>query len=148
MKIHAVDQPDAPPIEMPDRFRRDIAYFMTPPGEGEVPAHGDFGALRRAALAQHVTVTGPISQGDFFTALGIHPRAESLAENATALEKTDIASALKRLCAPEQMGALFKVLAISSPGLAAPPAMGARSQGVFLKSDFGGMGGALSSSTP
>ena len=37
MKIHAVDQADVPPIEMPDRFRHDIAYFMSPPGEGEVP---------------------------------------------------------------------------------------------------------------
>ena len=44
MQIHAVDQPDAPPIEMPDRFRRDIAYFMSTPGEGEVPemASGEF----------------------------------------------------------------------------------------------------------
>ncbi|TDI62797.1 MAG: class I SAM-dependent methyltransferase [Alphaproteobacteria bacterium] len=105
---------------------------LSDPGEVDVTAHVDFDALRRAALAQHVTVTGPISQGDFFTALGIHARAESLAKNATALEKTDIASALKRLCAPDQMGALFKVLAISSPGLAAPPAMGAHSQGVLL----------------
>ena len=37
MLVTAVDQPAAPPIEMPDRFRHDIAYFMAPPGEGDVP---------------------------------------------------------------------------------------------------------------
>ncbi|MCG8585438.1 MAG: hypothetical protein MI757_12070, partial [Pirellulales bacterium] len=37
MKVSAVDQPEAPAIEMPDRFRHDIAYFMAPSGEGDVP---------------------------------------------------------------------------------------------------------------
>jgi hypothetical protein len=37
MKVYAVDRPDAPPIEMPERFRRDIAYFMAAPNEGGVP---------------------------------------------------------------------------------------------------------------
>lgn len=37
MQVHAVDQPTVAPIEMPDRFRHDIAYFMTPSGENEVP---------------------------------------------------------------------------------------------------------------
>jgi hypothetical protein len=38
MKINAVDQPGVPPLEMPDRFRMEIVYFMTPPGEGGAPA--------------------------------------------------------------------------------------------------------------
>ncbi len=33
MLVHAVNRPDLPPLAMPDRFRTDIAYFMTPPGE-------------------------------------------------------------------------------------------------------------------
>ena len=37
MLVHAVDRPDAPPIEMPPRFRTDIAYFMTPAGERGAP---------------------------------------------------------------------------------------------------------------
>lgn len=37
-KIYAVDQPDLPPFEMPDRFRHEIAYFMTAPGVSGVPA--------------------------------------------------------------------------------------------------------------
>ena len=37
MKVYSVDRSDVPPIDMPDRFRHDIAYFMAPSGEGDVP---------------------------------------------------------------------------------------------------------------
>jgi hypothetical protein len=37
MRIVAVDRPDVPPMEMPPRFKRDIHYFMTPPGEHDAP---------------------------------------------------------------------------------------------------------------
>jgi hypothetical protein len=33
MLIYAVDRPELPPLRMPDRFRTDIAYFMTPAGD-------------------------------------------------------------------------------------------------------------------
>jgi len=33
MKVIAVDRPELAPLEMPARFKHDIAYFMTPPGE-------------------------------------------------------------------------------------------------------------------
>jgi len=33
MLIYAVDRTELPPLTMPDRFRTDIAYFMTPAGE-------------------------------------------------------------------------------------------------------------------
>ena len=38
MKIHAVDQPQVPPLDLPDRFKMEIVYFMTPPGERGAPA--------------------------------------------------------------------------------------------------------------
>ena len=34
MLIHAVTHPDLPPLAMPDRFRMEIVYFMTP-GDGD-----------------------------------------------------------------------------------------------------------------
>lgn len=37
MLVHAVDHPELPPLEMPARFRHDVAYFMTPPGERGAP---------------------------------------------------------------------------------------------------------------
>ena len=38
MKINAVDRADFPPLDVPDRFRMEIVYFMTPPGERGAPA--------------------------------------------------------------------------------------------------------------
>jgi hypothetical protein len=38
MKIVSIDRPEAPPINLPDRFRMEIVYFMTPPGERGAPA--------------------------------------------------------------------------------------------------------------
>jgi hypothetical protein len=37
MRIVAVDRPDLAPLEMPARFKRDIAYFMTPAGQRGAP---------------------------------------------------------------------------------------------------------------
>ena len=33
MHVYSVDHPELPPLEMPRRFKHDVAYFMTPPGE-------------------------------------------------------------------------------------------------------------------
>lgn len=38
MLVHAVDQPNVSPLECPARFRTEIVYFMTPPGERGAPA--------------------------------------------------------------------------------------------------------------
>ena len=35
--IHAVGRAEVPPLAMPDRFRRDVTYFMTPSGDAGVP---------------------------------------------------------------------------------------------------------------
>lgn len=37
MLVYAVDRADLTPFKMPDRFRTDIAYFMTPAGEHGAP---------------------------------------------------------------------------------------------------------------
>lgn len=39
VRVHAVDQANVPPLTMPDRFRHDITYFVTSPGETGAPAH-------------------------------------------------------------------------------------------------------------
>lgn len=41
MRVYAVNQPELAPLEMPARFKHDIAYFMTPPGERGAPLLGD-----------------------------------------------------------------------------------------------------------
>jgi hypothetical protein len=38
MQVIAVDQPQLPPLRLPDRFRMEIPFFMTPPGDRGAPA--------------------------------------------------------------------------------------------------------------
>ena len=40
IRVYAVDKPDLPPLEMPDRFKTEVVYFMTPPGERGAPQMG------------------------------------------------------------------------------------------------------------
>jgi hypothetical protein len=37
MQVIAIDQPSAPPLKVPDRFRMEIVFFMTPPGDRGAP---------------------------------------------------------------------------------------------------------------
>lgn len=37
MLVYAADKPDLKPLEMPPRFRTDIAYFICPPGDRGAP---------------------------------------------------------------------------------------------------------------
>lgn len=36
--VQAVNRPEVPPFTISDRFKHEITYFMTPPGEANVPA--------------------------------------------------------------------------------------------------------------
>ena len=62
---------------------------------------------------------GPITQGSFLTALGIGLRAERL--RASGAAAGDLTLALERLTGAGGMGTLFKVLALTSPDMPAPP---------------------------
>lgn len=45
MLISAVQQPQVPALQLPDRFRLEIPFFMTPPGERGAPprlAEGEY----------------------------------------------------------------------------------------------------------
>jgi NADH dehydrogenase [ubiquinone] 1 alpha subcomplex assembly factor 7 len=94
---------------------------LTDPGEVDLTAHVDFGALAHAGRASGVHVDGPITQGEFLRRLGIEQRATRLKANATPQQAADIDSALVRLTAPDQMGELFKVLALADPKLGVLP---------------------------
>jgi SAM-dependent MidA family methyltransferase len=84
------------------------------PGEQDLTAHVDFQALAAAAREAGGSVTPLATQGDWLTRLGIHQRAEALTRANPHLAET-IASALARLTAPDQMGDLFKIMAIHHP---------------------------------
>jgi NADH dehydrogenase [ubiquinone] 1 alpha subcomplex assembly factor 7 len=86
------------------------------PGEADLTAHVDFEPL--AALAPAFAYD---TQGAVLTRLGIDARAERLARNQTGAALESHHAAHRRLTHPEEMGSLFKVLAITSAGAPPPP---------------------------
>jgi SAM-dependent MidA family methyltransferase len=89
------------------------------PGAADITAHVDFEALASAAIPGRAW--GPLTQGDFLTAMGIRARAAMLSANAAPKVAADLAGQMRRLIEPEEMGTLFKVLALAHPALPAPP---------------------------
>ena len=90
--------------------------ILDSPGEADLTAHVDFEALAKALASGGASVHGPITQGAFLQAMGIDERARVLdARTGVSAEE-----ARERLAGEAQMGNLFKVLAATSPGMAAP----------------------------
>lgn len=94
---------------------------LSPPGSVDLSAHVDFAAISRAAGEAGATTYGPTGQGAFLRQLGIETRAAALKQAATPSQAQDIEAALARLTSPDQMGTLFKALAVTSPGQSIPP---------------------------
>jgi NADH dehydrogenase [ubiquinone] 1 alpha subcomplex assembly factor 7 len=95
------------------------------PGQADLTAHVDFVLLVQAAREAGAETYGPIEQGAFLEALGIAERAARLAGTASPGQAAAIEAARARLVEPEQMGRLFKVLAVTAPGLPPPAGFGA-----------------------
>jgi NADH dehydrogenase [ubiquinone] 1 alpha subcomplex assembly factor 7 len=87
-------------------------------GEADLTAHVDFQAVAEAA--RPAMGHGPVTQGAFLRALGLEARTERLIK-ANPMQTSDIIAACRRLIDPEEMGTLFKVLALSHPDLPPPP---------------------------
>ncbi len=87
------------------------------PGEADLTAHVGFRWLAEAAtgLVPHFG-----EQGSFLAALGIGPRAGSLASQHPDQAEA-VADALHRLTDASEMGTLFKVLALLPEGQPVPP---------------------------
>ena len=94
------------------------ANILDRPGETDLSAHVDFGALAESA---GVPSFGPVAQGDFLRRLGIERRAEALKRRATPAQVRAIDAASARLIGSDQMGTLFRVLALGD-GKTSPPA--------------------------
>jgi NADH dehydrogenase [ubiquinone] 1 alpha subcomplex assembly factor 7 len=99
--------------------RHAYADVLDAPGETDLSAHVDFGALgvvaRQAGLATQPLAT----QGQFLTRLGIGERAAALSR-ANPASAADLRTAHDRLVGEDQMGTLFKVFCAHSPGLMPP----------------------------
>lgn len=101
--------------------RHRYADPLTDPGEADLTAHVDFQALGAAARQAGAAVHGPVDQGAWLGRLGIALRVQRLAAGAGPAEAAAIQRAAARLTAPDAMGTLFKVLAVT-PRDMAPPA--------------------------
>ncbi len=93
------------------------AILLDRPGETDLSAHVDFAALAQAA---GMPTFGPVGQAEFLQRLGIMQRAETLKARAGEAERRTIDAALARLIGPDQMGTLFRVLAVGDSRSAAP----------------------------
>src|SRR6185312_3372754 len=98
--------------------RHGFADVLAQPGESDLSAHVDFSALAVAASA--AAVHGPVSQGAFLEDLGIAQRIARLA-GADPGAASSLRSGADRLTNPEEMGTLFKVLAILPKTAPLPP---------------------------
>jgi len=91
------------------------------PGEADLTAHVNFEALASAAVMEGATAHPPLTQGDFLLRSGLLERAGILGSGKSHEEQEAIRDAVERLAAPDRMGDLFKVLAVTGPGMILPP---------------------------
>jgi NADH dehydrogenase [ubiquinone] 1 alpha subcomplex assembly factor 7 len=90
------------------------APVLASPGEQDLTAHVDFEAVANAARSAGAKVTSLVTQGEWLNRLGIGARAASLA-NSNPERADELAASVQRLTGREEMGDLFKVIAIRSP---------------------------------
>ena len=95
-------------------------FALAAPGTADLSAHVDFDAFAEAARRAGAETRGPVSQGRFLTALGAGLRLEALSARATPAQRQALESGLRRLLDPGEMGDLFKVVALISPGVPSP----------------------------
>ena len=84
------------------------------PGDHDLTAHVNFLEMANVARVRNLRVSGPVNQGAWLEALGINQRAVGLAD-ASPERSDEIFAARNRLVNDDEMGSLFKILAISSP---------------------------------
>ena len=92
-------------------------------GASDLTAHVDFQAIAEAATG--ADAHGPIPQGVFLTRLGLFQRNGVLARTQPPAKAMAMIESVRRLAEPDQMGQLFKALALCAPGLPIPPGFAA-----------------------
>ncbi|NNE51630.1 MAG: class I SAM-dependent methyltransferase [Sulfitobacter sp.] len=91
------------------------------PGEADLTAHVDFEALAQAAKSCDFSRVTP--QGVFLERLGLTPRAQALAAGLEGDALNEHIAAHRRLTHPDEMGNLFKVIALYPTGGHPPPGL-------------------------
>ena len=97
--------------------------FVNPlddPGNADLTAHVDFNDLYHQAKNSLVSVWGPDTQGTFLKKMGAIERLNALESISDDKTKKDLRNGLDRLINTDEMGELFKVLAITSNKFPSP----------------------------
>jgi NADH dehydrogenase [ubiquinone] 1 alpha subcomplex assembly factor 7 len=94
------------------------------PGEADLTAHVKFANFIKIAQSANIRVDGPTTQGRFLERLGIEARHHLLSRNGSEIQRDKLAMDLRRLTSAEEMGILFKTLALSHNMAAAPEGFG------------------------
>ncbi len=93
---------------------------LADPGATDLTADVDFQRLAKFCEERGLAVHGPTTQQFFLAALGARHRAESLARTNPD-RANEIRAGVTRLLDPDDMGATFRVIALTPPGADAPP---------------------------
>ncbi len=91
---------------------------LTGPGTADLTAHVDFEALALAASPAAASQLTP--QGVYLERLGVTQRAQALASRLSGETLEEHIAAHRRLTHPEEMGTLFKVMALFKRGTLPP----------------------------
>ncbi|MEM7290209.1 MAG: SAM-dependent methyltransferase, partial [Pseudomonadota bacterium] len=84
------------------------------PGLADLTSHVDFEPLMKIASGKHCQAMPLVTQGEFLLEMGLLERAGLLGADKSHEDQQAITRQAERLALPDQMGNLFKVLAISS----------------------------------
>lgn len=90
------------------------------PGEADLTSHVDFEALGKAFTAGGAVAHAGLTQRAFLLAMGLEPRISQLSARADAATQAILQRQMARLADEKQMGNLFKVMGVTSPGLPVP----------------------------
>lgn len=97
------------------------APVLAEPGRADLTAHVNFEVLARAACRPGLSPRRLMTQGDFLLDLGLLERAGQLGAGKAPEIQERIRQDVERLAGPDQMGTLFKVLALAPPDIALAP---------------------------
>lgn len=101
--------------------RHDHADVFAEPGERDLTAHVNFAVLDAIGRGEGLTVHGPIGQGQWLESLGIGARTAALVKAAPDRQE-ELITARNRLTRDEEMGTLFKALAMTGKDWPVPAA--------------------------
>jgi NADH dehydrogenase [ubiquinone] 1 alpha subcomplex assembly factor 7 len=93
--------------------KHEFVSVLNSPGETDITAHVDFELLAKAFISGGAELLPMLTQGQFLKAMGLDMRTEKLAAKLTGQAKQDFIAASHRLADADQMGNLFKVMAVA-----------------------------------